>query len=253
MIGTGNSKEYLEPAFETAAKIAGVSKGKLNLSEAIEIMRKAGHDACIALNKTWKEARKKAKAVNFGFIYGMFERKFIETAKLKYGWEPTFDEASKIRDAYFELYAGLVEWHKRVKKLLAIDGYVVSLSGRKRRLPGIHSSDKKLRMEAERQAINSPVQGFIGDYKAMCMIEIEDTIDHDQAVIVGEHHDALLFLIREDAVAEVGPKIKAIMKGPKLLKDFKVELSIPMESDLELGPWGKGKELSKWLEERKSA
>lgn len=253
MIGTGNSKEYLEPAFETAAKIAGVSKGKLALGEAIEIMRKAGHDACIALNKTWKEARKKAKAVNFGFIYGMFERKFIETAKLKYGWEPTFDEASSIRDAYFELYAGLVTWHKRVKKLLAIDGYVVSLSGRKRRLPGIHSSDKKLQMEAERQAINSPVQGFIGDYKAMCMVEIEDTIDHDEAVIVGEHHDALLFLIREDAVASVGPKIKAIMKNPRLLKDFKVELSIPMESDLELGNWGKGTELGKWLQERKVA
>jgi DNA polymerase I-like protein with 3'-5' exonuclease and polymerase domains len=85
------------------------------------------------------------------------------------------------------------------------------------------------------------------------MIEIEETIDHDQAIIIGEHHDALLFLIREDAAAEVGPKIKEIMKQPKLLKEFKIDLSIPMESDLELGNWGKGEELSKWLRNRKAA
>lgn len=252
MIGTGNSEEYLEPAIKTAEALARKKK-KLPLHEAIEILRQCGHEAAIAVNRIWKEGRKKAKAVNFGFIYGMYENKFIETAKLKYGWEPTWDEAHAIREAYFELYPGLVKWHERTRKLVAIDGYVTSLSGRKRRLPGVYSSDRSLKNEAERQAINSPVQGFIGDYKAMCMIEIEEDLDHDKVVIVGEHHDALLFLMREDAIAEVAPQVNAIMKAPKLLKKFRIDLSIPMESDLEIGNWGKGVEYKKWLKQREAS
>lgn len=241
IISIGAGPEYLDPAIETASKL---TKKKIpNITAAIEILLEKGHDSAIEIWKPWKEARKKAKAVNFGFLYGMMENKFIETATLKYGFTPTFEEASEIRKAYFRLYRGLLGWHERQRKLVKLDGFVRSLSGRYRRLPAIRDPNKWIRMEAERQAINSPIQGFIGDYKVMALIEIEETIDHDKLQIVGEHHDAILMIVKEGCEDEVLPDVHRIMKGPSLLKEFGIEIPIPMESDIELGPWGKGK---KW-------
>lgn len=246
-IGSGASGEYVKPALTTAASFPGNHRIR-SLTEALEILRNAGHEAAIEIDKLWKEARKRAKAINFGFIYGMYEKKFIETCKLKYGFEPTFEEAHAFREAYFTLYRGIPTWHDRVKSLLALDGFVRSLSGRIRRLPGIHSSDKALRMEAERQAINSPVQGFIGDYKAMCMVEIHETVDRNWFRLVGEHHDALLAIVRKAASPNqhvirngVLRQVKKIMRSPRILKELGVEMSIPMEAELEIGPWGAGK------------
>jgi uracil-DNA glycosylase family 4 len=243
VIGSGASGEYNELAIETVKTIAlGVPKGGATLSWALEELRAAGHDAAIAIDKTWKEARKRGKSINFGFIFGMFENKFIETCKLKYGYEPTWDEAHAFRQAYFELYPGVPKWHEKQKTLCKLDSQVRNLFGRIRRLPGILSRDRELRGEAERQAINSPVQGTIGDWKAAALIEIHDTIDHNKLRIVGEHHDALLMIVRNDPKiqAEVLPRVRAIMRKPKLLETFKIKMAVPMESEIELGAWGAG-------------
>jgi DNA polymerase I-like protein with 3'-5' exonuclease and polymerase domains len=96
-------------------------------------------------------------------------------------------------------------------------------------------------MECERQAINAPVQGFIGDYKAMAMVEIHEKLDRTKVKIVGEHHDAILFIIRDEAIDEIAPQILAILRHPRLLDVFRVDLSVPMEGELEIGPWGAGK------------
>lgn len=240
LILIGVAPAYIGPAMETANKLT--QKGEVeSITAAIDLLLLIGHDAAIAVWKPWKDARKRAKAVNFGFIYGMYPKKFIETAKMKYGFEPTLEEATETRNAYFRLYRSLTTWHDRQKRFVKLDGQVRSLSGRLRRLPGIHSSEKGLQMEAERQAINSTIQGFIGDYKVMALIEIEETIDHEKLRIVGEHHDAILMIVKNGFENEVLPDVHRIMKGPSLLKDFNVELPIPMESDIELGPWGAGK------------
>lgn len=241
MIGAGTSGEYAKPAIETAAKLAKVKS--IGLSDALEVLREHRHDEAIEIWKPWKEARKKAKAVNFGFVFGMYEKKFIETAKTKYDWEPTYDEAHAFRQAYFELYHDIPAWHERQKKLAHLNGGVRNLFGRLRRLPGIHSSDREIRSEAERQAINSPVQGAIGDWKAASLVEICETLPRDRIRIVGEHHDAILFIVRKDPKiqARVLPALREIMRKPKLLEGFKIRMSVPMESEIELGPWGSGK------------
>lgn len=238
MIRAGGVGEYVKPAIETAQKLT--KRKRIDLMEALEILEQTHHDICIEIWKGWKEGRKKAKGINFGFVYGMMEKKFIETARLKYGFEPTEAEARQYRKAYFQLYRGLEPWHNKMKKLVKLDGYVRSLSGRLRRLPGIYSPDVKLRRECERQAINSPVQGFIGDYKAMALVELEEKLDPDRSFVVGEHHDAILFCVREDLVEEELPKIQSIMQNPELVKEFKIDLSVPIEVELEVGPWGKG-------------
>lgn len=237
--------EYVEHLRKTASILNEEAAyfdttGKLTVQDAIEIVEDAGHDQCIGIWNGWKEARKKAKAINFGFIYGMYEKKFMQTAKVKYQWEASYEEAHTAREAYFNLYHDLPSWHNKQKKLARLNGYVRYLSGRLRRLPGIHARDKYVRREAERQAVNAPIQGFIGDYKAMVMIEIHETIDRSKFKLVGEHHDAVLGMVRIGCEHEVLPKVLAIMRKPKLLKTFKIRLGVPMEGEVEVGPWGAG-------------
>lgn len=244
-IESGSSNTYFQPTLDTARTIAESTASRIRnirLPQAIEILREAGHEACIEIWKGWKEARKRGKAINFGFLYGMFENKFIETCKMKYGFEPTFAEATEFKRAYFALYRGLHPWHEKQKKLVALDGFVRSLSGRIRRLPGIASSDRMLRSECERQAINSPVQGVIGDIKAMAMVEIHETLPHTDLRLVGEHHDAILGIVRKGpTMIPTLRRMKSIMERPSLFDDFMINLSIPLVAEIEIGPWGAGR------------
>jgi DNA polymerase-1 len=229
--------EYVDMVRDTAKQLVGMNG---TLVDDADALLAAGPDACIEIWNGWKEARKKAKAINFGFLYGMFEKKFMETAKVKYGWEATFDEAHQAREAYFSLYSQLKSWHKKQKKLCKLNGFVRNLSGRLRRLPGITASDKFVRMEAERQAINSPIQGFIGDFKAMVMVEVHEDVDREKFRLVGEHHDAILGIVKIGCEDEVLPQVLDIAREPKLLKTFNIDLGLPMEGEAEVGPWGKG-------------
>jgi len=230
--------EYAEAVRETAAK--AVPGEDRTLVEDAEILLGIGPEEGIRIWPGWKEGRKKAKAINFGFLYGMFENKFMETAKVKYGWYATYQEAHQARESYFALYSGLKNWHGKMKKLAKLNGFVRNLFGRLRRLPGIEAKDKYVRMEAERQAINAPIQGFIGDYKAAVMVEVHETVDRSKFRLVGEHHDAILGIVRSDAKDDVLPQVLKIMREPKLMKTFKIDLGLPMEGELEIGPWGKG-------------
>ena len=239
-LGSGGSSEYSDKARSTARKLLG-SGGRINFSDTLSLLLQAGHEKCIKIWSGWKEGRKRGKATSFGYLYGMYEKKFIQTAKVKYGWEPSWDEAHQSRVGFFETFPDIPRWHEKQKKLVKINGFVRNLFGRRRRLPGIFSKDKGVRMEAERQAINSPVQGTIGDWKAAIVVEIHETIDRDKLRVVGEHHDAALMIVREGCEDEVLPQVLEIMRSPKLLKTFKIKLDIPMEGELEVGPWGAGK------------
>lgn len=241
--------EYAQRVIDTAYKITG---SKLRIFEACEALLDVGHDRCIDIWPGWKEGRKRAKAINFGYVYGMYEKKFILTAKEKYGWEPTWDEAHACREGYFQLYSNLEKWHDKQKKLVKLNGYVRTLFGRRRRLPGIESKEKMKRMEAERQAINSPVQGTIGDWKAAVLVEVHETVDRTKFRLVGEHHDALLGLVRDGCEDDVLPQIVHIIRKPRLLKEFKIRMDIPMDGEVEIGPWGAGKKYT-LPNERKAA
>ena len=119
-----------------------------------------------------KEQRKKAKAVNFGFVYGMGWRKFKIYARDNYGVDLTDKEAEQWRDRFFQAYHSLPKWHSKQRRIVQSMGQVRSPIGRLRRLPDIYSTDKSKRAEAERQSINSPVQGFGSDLTILGMSEI---------------------------------------------------------------------------------
>jgi uracil-DNA glycosylase family 4 len=195
-----------------------------------------------------KDDRKKAKAVNFGFVYGMGAPKFVKTAFEKYDVVFSLEEAQAIRKQFFEMYSGLLPWHARQRRLVGLHRRVQSPLGRIRHLPDIDSGDKFVRGEAERQAINSPVQSFASDMTMLAMIEIQRQFKQHNidGHFISTVHDALLFEIRDVDVARALPIIKYTMENLwSLKKQFGVELDLPIVADLKVGrTWGEAKELT---------
>lgn len=183
-----------------------------------------------------KEERGRAKAVNFGFLYGMSAKKFVDYAKVSYGAIFTLDEATEIRARFFSTYRDLEPWYALQKRLCALDGGVYTLFGRFRALEGIYSSDWGEKGSAERCSINTPVQSSGSDILLSAMIEIENTLP--EVSVVCTVHDSILIEVPEDKVDLYKEKIGNIMKHPALLDCFGVKLNVPLDIDIGVGPWG---------------
>jgi uracil-DNA glycosylase family 4 len=232
---------------------AALAKRTVDYGKAIRLMLKAGADACIEIDDRWKELRKKAKAVNFGYLYGMGWRKFQIYARDNYGVDVTEEQAMESRAAFFYLYPELEAWHRKQRRIARSQGYVSSLSGRRRRLPAATlSDDVPPRREAERQAINSPVQSFANELNLMVALQVTKEFDRNTVKICGTVHDAIIFMVRTEHVPQVYKRVVEIMKRPKLMDVFGIKMSVPIEGEAKIGPWGKGVRLEKWLSQQGS-
>jgi uracil-DNA glycosylase family 4 len=189
-----------------------------------------------------KEERKKAKPVNFGFLYGMYPKKFQTYAKVNYGIDFTMGECEVYRERFFNLYPDLVRWHERQRRTVHLRKSVTSPLGRVRHLPDIDSPDRSVSMEAERQAINSPVQGTASDMTLFAMIQLEKLLKPHEAAMVMTLHDGIGFEIKEERVDYYEPRIKEIMETLPLKRTFGLDLSIPVIADVEHGTHWKGTE-----------
>lgn len=189
-----------------------------------------------------KEERKKAKAVNFGFIYGMGWKKFKEYAASKYGLIVNDAEAKRIRKRFFDTYPGLVAWHERQRRIVHNMAQVRTLTGRIRHLPQINSPDRGLASEAERNAINAPVQGFGAELMLMAAVEVNEYFGNNVVKLSGTIHDAMVGVVREDVALACMARIKKIMESPQIMQNMGIELPLPIIADVTLGNWGIGKE-----------
>lgn len=189
-----------------------------------------------------KEERKKAKAINFGFIYGMGWRKFREYCETKMGLLITDAQAKEWRKRYFETYSGLPEWHNRQRRIVRAMSMVRTFTGRIRHLPQINSPDQGLAAEAERNAINAPVQGFGAEMILMSLVEVNEHFGNNILKLNGTIHDAMVGIVREDVAKAVMAKVKEIMESPRIMREFGIELPLPIIADVSLGNWGIAKE-----------
>lgn len=259
--GGGRKKEMIKTA-KAHHKMEGKKYKKMKYHEAVEYVLSIGGDEAVNAVKhwtetkqlkeafvNWKEDRKKAKAINFGYLYGMWWKKFKLYARDNYGVEVTDKEAEASRVAFFDLYPAFPKWHKRQRRFANANGYVRSLSGRKRRLPHAMSHrDTPQRREAERQAINSPVQSFANELNLMAALEMAKYFPKKAFRIVGTVHDAILMMVRNDHVKAVWDHGLRIMSGPELLQKFEIDLKVPICADGTIGPWGAGISYEKWIE-----
>lgn len=228
-------------ADETTMKHIYATNGDIHLSTAARVTG-------LPESQVTKEIRKVVgKPVNFGFLYGMGWRKFIQTAFENYGSKFTEEQAQEARRAYFELYPKLLPWHAKQRRLVREYGRVVSPLGRVRHLPDIYSPDKGVQSEAERQAINSPVQGFGSDLAVLSMIAINQKFKEMNIAgfCIGLVHDALNFEIRDDELPRALPIIKDTMEDMDIVyRKFGTVVDIPIIADVAVGQhWGEKVEL----------
>lgn len=192
-----------------------------------------------------KEQRQGAKAIVLGFIYGLSAKGFVMYAKATFDVTFTLKEGQEFREKFFQTYPNLVSWHENCKRKARKDLQVKSPLGRVRRLLKILSTDDAQRAKAERQSINSPVQGMGGDLTLCALVELSEIMDPEECIPVGDVHDAILFQVREDVVDKWAKIILKTMEEPSLLKKFDVNPPVRLKAEGKIGQyWGDGKEFS---------
>lgn len=181
------------------------------------------------------ELRSGGKAGNFGLLYGMQHLGFKDYAYYSYGVKMTEEEAFNRRQAFFDLYSKLPEWHEAQKNFAKLNGYVRSPLGRVRHLPLLRSSDREMRSKAERQAINSPVQSCLSDMMQLAMVHIDREYGHEDIHFCIMCHDAVTLYVPEADAIEWAVKIKAVMENLPLEKDFHWHSPLKFVADAEVG------------------
>lgn len=211
------------------------NEGDIHTFTALIVMQVDMDQFVLLPKEEQKAARTKAKAVNFGFLYGMGWRKFIAYAKTQYGVEFSEREAKRIRAEFFERYPQLPAWHAAMRRFAVENGFVRSYSGRIRHLPMIDSTEDWVRAEAERQAINSPVQEFGSSLGVMALGRMNEEVDEQYLPIVGFVHDAIYAFAHPEYAEWSFKTLAYYMESNPLREWFDRRMKIPIVADASLG------------------
>ncbi|MCX8070452.1 MAG: DNA polymerase I, partial [Thermodesulfovibrionales bacterium] len=179
-------------------------------------------------DKVLKEMRRIAKVVNFGILYGMSPFGLSEALKI------STSEASEYINNYFKLYWGVKHYIEKSIKTVREKGYAETIFGRKRTILDINSSNSIARQQAERLAVNTPIQGSAADLIKIAMINVDDAFTKKgfKTKMILQIHDELLFESPDSEVNEVLEVIREKMQGVATLK-------IPLKVDIHFGNnWG---------------
>jgi len=182
----------------------------------------------VPAGKVTPDQRRMAKVVNFGIAYGMSPYGLAKNLRIPR------DEAKKIHDAYFERYPKVKEYMERKIEDVRKTGYVKTLRGRKINLPDINSRNRTVRANAERAAINAPLQGTAADIIKEAMVRVQKFLDdnHPETKMILQVHDELLFEAPEPDVPEIEKAVKHIMESV-------MEIEVPLPVDIGHGSnWG---------------
>lgn len=180
----------------------------------------------VAVNEVTKDMRRKAKAVNFGIVYGQSKYGLAK------GLGISNDEAETFIDKYFEHYPGVKDYMVNEAEFVSENGYVETLFGRKRYLQSeLMSPNYQIREFARRAAINQPLQGTAADIIKMAMIKVQDELEKQnlKTKMIIQVHDELVFEVPKEEVETVKSIVKECME---LGQPFKV----PLEIDINIGP-----------------
>jgi DNA polymerase I len=178
----------------------------------------------IATSEVSKEQRRRAKAINFGLIYGMSAfglAKQIDVSRT---------EAKTYIEAYFENYPGVANYMEDTRESAKIQGYVETVMGRRLYLPQINAKNKMLQQHALRTAINAPMQGSSADIIKLAMLDVTRWIGKNNVDIkmIMQVHDELVFEVNADKADAFADKIQDLMEGA-------YTLDIPLKVDVGIG------------------
>ena len=159
------------------------------------------------------DQRRKAKAINFGLIYGMSA--FGLGKQLGIGR----NEAQEYIDLYFARYPGVADYMARTREAAHDTGYVETLKGRRLYLPEINARNRQRQQAAERTAINAPMQGTAADIIKLAMLAVDDWLTHSSlsARLIMQVHDELVFEVEAGAVEELSATVSQLMSDVGVL------------------------------------
>ena len=178
----------------------------------------------VPLDQVTSEMRFRAKAVNFGIVYG------ISDYGLSQGISVSRKEAGEYIAGYFARYPAVKGFIDSTVLEARMTGYVSTLFGRRRYLPDINSSNFNLRAFAERTAMNTPVQGTAADIIKKAMIQVHDAIREQglKSRMLLQVHDELIFEVLDSELEPVKRLVRSAMENT-------VELSVPLSVDIKQG------------------
>ena len=178
----------------------------------------------VSIEEVTKDQRRQAKTANFGIIYG------ISAFGLAQQLDCSRSEAKALIDGYFAAFPGVIDYIERQKELARQQGYAVTLFGRKRYLPDIVSHNATVRSFAERNAVNSPIQGTAADIIKMAMVGISNRLKAEglQAKMIMQVHDELNFNVPVNEVDRVKEIVVSEMQNV-------VHLTVPLIADCGVG------------------
>ncbi len=170
----------------------------------------------VSQDEVTSDMRRTAKMVNFGIIYGISAFGLAQ----RLGGEVSRSEAGDIIEEYFRQYAGVKAFQEKTIEDAKKNGYVETLSGRRRYLPDIDSRNGMVRSGAERTAINTPIQGTAADMIKLAMVRVEELLRAEKAKtkLLLQVHDELVFDLALDERDDLVPKIEAAMRDALPLK-----------------------------------
>ena len=173
---------------------------------------------------------------NFGAVYGIYPKSLTIQAKSTYGVDMTEAEAESHLNAFFSKYRRLRAWQEKKVEFVRRHGYHVSLLGKKRRVPSILSEEFGIKSAAERDAINSSIQGDSSDIALKAAVRITRDMPFELARPIMFIHDDNIFEVRDDFVEEFCPAFKWYMSDTEWMWDeFGLDAPIPFSSDVQVG------------------
>ncbi|MGR5341300.1 DNA polymerase I [Vibrio astriarenae] len=167
------------------------------------------------------EQRRRAKAVNFGLIYGMSAFGLAKQLGIPRG------EAQSYMDKYFERYPGVMQYMEDTRSAASEQGYVETIFGRRLHLPEIKSRNGMRRKAAERAAINAPMQGTAADIIKKAMLLVDEWIEQNgngRVKLLMQVHDELVLEVEESALSEIESKVQELMESA-------AQLEVPLVAD----------------------
>ena len=207
--------DYSQIELRMLAHLSGDEALIESYKEGIDIhARTAAAIYGVKLDEVNSDMRRDAKVVNFGVLYGMTAFRLSRDLKIP------MSQAKDFITGYFDMYQGVQQYIEDIKAAAHRDGYVETLSGRRRYIAGIDSSDRMESQMAERMAVNTPVQGSAADLIKIAMIRIQKRINEENLPLkmMLQVHDELVFECPRDQVEPMSQMVKAEMEGAMQLK-----------------------------------
>ncbi|WP_164503799.1 DNA polymerase I [Rickettsiales endosymbiont of Stachyamoeba lipophora] len=217
------SADYSQIELRLLAHIAGIDSLKDAFHHNKDIHSTTASEVFgVDIENVSSELRRKAKAINFGIIYGISPFGLAKQLMIEKS------EAKHIIDKYFETYPGIKQYMERMQQYAKDHGYIKTILNRRCYIKDINSGNFIARNFSERLAINAPLQGSAADIIKLAMIKIAGLLTKYDAKLLLQVHDELIVEANQTQATEIGETMAKLMSSV-------VELSVPLTVDVSIG------------------